>query len=172
MDDQRRTMTVTLLRSFRKTIADTSGRDGLEAGRLTFRYALLPFAGALPRAEAFRMLAALQAGIYTRQTGKRPSGFPALTGTDTARQFIEAKFGRLVVSAIKPPEQGKGLVVRLWNPSGRKQTETLQFWRAPKRAAYVTLGEARLKSPAPKVTGQTVTIEAAPHAIVSVRVEW
>src|SRR5262249_11910087 len=96
VDDQRRTMQVTLLRSFRKTVITAGEPDGLERGRLVFRYSLMPFAGKLPREEALRKLANLQTGISTRQTGKCPSGFPAMEGRESAVQsFMELQTGSL-----------------------------------------------------------------------------
>lgn len=172
-DDRRRTMQVTLLRSFRKTVGTSGEQDGLERGAVTHRYALMPFAGVLPRAEALREWAALQAGIVTRQTGVRPSGFPAMTGKEPAtRGLVELKAGRLAVSAIKPSEEGGGLVIRLWNPTGQRQTDTLQLWRKVKSARYTDLRELPTKGEgAPLVAGKTVAVTAGPHQIVTVHLE-
>lgn len=172
-DDRRRTMHVTLLRSFRKTVSTGGESDGLERGLIVHRYALKPFAGVLPRAEALRELAVLQTGVMTRQTGARPSGYPAMTGNEPAtRGFIEAQTGRLVVSAIKPAEDGVGLIIRLWNAEERRQTETLRLWRKAKVAHYTDLRELPTHGKeAPRVSGRDITVSAGPHSIVTVRVE-
>ncbi|MCS7048660.1 MAG: glycosyl hydrolase-related protein [Verrucomicrobiae bacterium] len=173
VDDQRRTMQVTLVRSFRKTVGTGGETDGLELGRLTYRFALMPFAGELDRAAVLREWARLQAGVFARQSGTRSSGFPPLAGTEpTKQQFLVAETGALAVSAIKPPEDGPGMIVRLWNPTDKPQRETLRFWRVPKRAYYVMLSEEPLSKPVPEQRGATVTVTAEPHAIVTVRVEW
>ena len=171
-DDRRRTMQVTLLRSFRKTVGTSGESDGLERGAIVHRYALMPFGGPLPRADALRELARLQAGVLTRQTGVRPSGYPAMAGTEPATQgFIEVKSGRLVVSSIKPAEQGGGLVIRLWNPTGRRQADTIRLWRKVKAADYADLGEQPLKgAEGPHVEGREIGISAGPHRIVTVLV--
>lgn len=173
VDDQRRTMQVTLLRSFRKTVSTGGETDGLERGSLTYRFALMPFAGQLNRPAVLREWARLQAGVITRQSGPRPSGFPPLAGKQSAtQQFLIAESGTLAVSAIKPPEDGPGMIVRLWNPSDKPQRETFRFWRAPRTARYVTLSEEPIAKPTPQRRGAAVTVSAGPHAIVTLRVEW
>lgn len=173
-DDNRRTLQVTLLRSFRKTITTGGEQDGLERGPITHRYALMPFAGVLPRSEALRELAILQSGIMTRQSGPRPSGYPAMAGTEQAnRSFVEVKGGKLTVSSMKPAEEGGGLVIRLWNPTARKQTETIRLWRTVKTARYTDLREMPAKGAgSPRVTGGGITVVAGPHQIVTVRVDF
>ncbi len=170
-DDARRTMLVTLLRSFRRTVATSGEPDGLEQGRITYRTMLMPFAGTLPRVEALNILAALQAGLITRQTGKCSSGYPDMAGEAAPVQgYVECKRGELVVSAIKPTESGGGLVVRLWNPTGRAATETLRFWRPVKGAKRLKLSEEPVQAAEPSIDGQTVTVEAGPHEIVTIGV--
>lgn len=167
-------MQVTLLRSFRKTVITSGEPDGLERGRLVYRFALMPFAGRLPRAEALRELAKLQTGVCSRQTGKRPSGFPPMEGREPSTQsFMELQTGSLIVSAIKPAEQGKGLVIRLWNPTAQARTETLRFWRTVANAELLHLNEeCDPKSPRPKRSGKTVSVRAAPHRIVTLHLTF
>jgi len=173
-DDSRRTMLVTLLRSFRKTIATGGETDGLERGKTTFQFALMPYANELPRAAALIELARLQAGLVTRQTGQRPSGFPAMTGDLPAtRSLIECLNGRLAVSAIKTPESGTGLVLRLWNPTSGPLEESLRFAQTVTDAEALLLSEEPDPSaPAPSVHDRIVTVTAAPHRIVTLRVTF
>ncbi|NUN93352.1 MAG: hypothetical protein HUU04_06190 [Verrucomicrobiae bacterium] len=170
-DDTRRTMQVTLLRAFRQTVGTSGERDGLEQGEIRLRYALMPYSGELPRAAICDEIARLQSGVYTRQTGARPSGFPAMKGTAPAtRGFLELARGTLVVSAIKPAEEGEGLVIRLWNPTGTTQKDALKFWRKPVAAERTRLDETHGERLA--VDGAIVRIAAAPHRIVTVRVRF
>ncbi|MCG3147944.1 MAG: Mannosylglycerate hydrolase [Verrucomicrobiae bacterium] len=174
VDDARRTLQVTLLRAFRKTVSTGGERDGLEPGRLVYRYALLPFAGRLPRAQALVELTKLQAGIFARQTGKRPSGFPPLTGKESATQgFMQLLNSHLVVAAIKPPETGPGLILRLWNPTGRTQREKIVFRHRIAAVRMLQLNEdpAANASRTPW-SGSGVTVQASAHQIVTLRVEF
>ena len=172
-DDVRRTMQVTLLRSTRKTVNTGGEPDGLQRGTLVYRYAAMPFAGRLPRAAALAELAKLQAGLCTRQTGKRPSGYPPMAGKAAATQsFVQVDDTQLVVSAIKPAEDGKGIVVRLWNPTSQPQRATVRFWKPVRRAQAVKLNEEPdADAPSPTVRGSAVTVKATAHRIVTLRVQ-
>jgi Alpha-mannosidase len=172
-DDRRRTMHFTLLRAFRQTIATGGEEGGQELGVRRFRFRLLPFSGRFPRSEALAQLARLQTGIFTRQTGPRPSGFPPMEGNQPAtRGFLEALTGTLPVSAIKAPESGPGLVVRLWNPHPHEARETLRFHRPVTAVSPLDLAERPAASCRAEIRNRhEVTITAAPHAIVTVRVE-
>ncbi len=184
-DDARRTMQVTMLRSFRRTIGTEGEHDGLEQGRIEYRYALMPFSGAFPAVEALREAAALQTGVITRQTGKRPSGhapmraaFKAPDDTQagalpcTGRSFLEQEGASLVLSAIKPSEDGQAVVVRLWNPTDVVQRETLRLGSEVRSAQYTDLREIPLDGgPALKVDGARITVSAEPHRIVTIRLE-
>jgi alpha-mannosidase len=171
-DDARRTMHITLMRSFRQTIVTAGEPDGLEKGVTTFRFALMPFGSELPRAEALSELARLQGGIVTRQTGKRPSGYPPMSGTEDATQsFIECQSGNLVVSAIKTPEEGEGLILRLWNPTAMARSEKVRFWQPVASVEAVALSEEPAGDPFNgKWQGNTLEVVAAPHRIVTLRV--
>ncbi|MBM4030763.1 MAG: hypothetical protein FJ291_03155 [Planctomycetes bacterium] len=170
-DDARRTMLVTLLRSYRRTVGTPGESDGLELGTLRYRYALMPFAGELPRAEALCQLARLQAGLITRQTGRQSSGYPLMAGSAASQSFVEQRAGALVVSAVKRAEDGSALIIRLWNPTGEACRETLTLWRPIRSAALVGLNEDPIAGAPPKARGNQVTLKAKPHAIVTLRVE-
>ena len=172
-DDARRTMQVTLLRSTRKTVNTGGEPDGLQRGTLVYRYAVMPFAGRLPRSAALAELAKLQAGLCTRQTGKRPSGFPPMAGKAPATQsFVQVDDTQLVVSAVKPAEDGEGIVIRLWNPTSQPQRATIRFWKPVRRAQAVKLNEEPdADAPSPAVRGAAVTVKATAHRIVTLRVE-
>jgi hypothetical protein len=61
--------------------------------------------------------------------------------------------------------------VRLWNPSDEKRSERLEFFRQPKSVVYTQLSED--DSPTPiKPNGNTVSMEAGPRKIVTVRVRF
>ncbi|MBT4823064.1 MAG: hypothetical protein HON70_45580, partial [Lentisphaerae bacterium] len=174
VDDVRRTMQVTLLRSFRRTAGTLGEIDGLELGRLAYRFSLTPFEGSPPKAELQRALTNLQAGLMTRQTGKAAAGFPPLEGTAAeAKAFLLQEEGTLVVSAVKPPERGEGIIVRLWNPTDVPAAEGLVFWRPVTRATIVDLGEEPIvDSPVLGVDGHRVELSAPPRGIVTLRIDF
>jgi alpha-mannosidase len=172
-DDARRTMQVTLLRGFRRTVATEGERDGLELGPIVCHYALYPYTGELPAVAVLTEAARLQSGVLTRQTGKRPSGYPPMTGSEVPWRSFVALEGELVLSAIKPPETGgSGLVVRLWNPTLRPQRATLTFSKPVRAAVYVRLDEEPLADiPTPVPDGATLSVAAEPGQILTISVE-
>ncbi len=173
-DDTRRTMQVTLLRAFRQTIGSGGEIDGQETGDINLRYTLMPFAGSLPRTAAMRELAQLQAGIFTRQTGPRSSGHPAMDGNaDATQTFAEQTDGELVLSTLKPAEtDDQTLIARLWNPTDSEQSATLRFAQAVTSATTVKLNEEpATDAPAPVIDGHTVRITTRGHGIVTLAVK-
>ena len=172
LDDDRRTMQVTLLRSFRFTVGTSGEPDGLELGSHRFRYQLMPFATELPRVQALEQLVRLQGGIITRQTGQFSSGYPEMTGSaPPERSFIELKGAHLIVSAVKPRAIGGGMVLRLWNPTDQPCTETISFHRTVRQAQYLQLSEEPITDRHPTVAGNDVTVSAQPHQIVTLALD-
>ena len=76
-----------------------------------------------------------------------------------------------MVSSIKPAEKGGGLVIRLWNPTGQRQADTIRLWRKVKAAGYTDLSEKPVMGVrVPRVAGKEISIMADPHQIVTVKV--
>lgn len=177
-NDPRRTMQVTLLRAFSHTVA-TSGEDGpQEQGTLAFRYALRPFAGELDAVDIMLAAHALQAGVWTRQDGCLASGYPPMQGTLEPRQtYLEQHERSLVVMAVKQPEEGSGLIVRLWNPAPDGRIETLRFAAPLADVAWLKLSEEpidRLESKTDRVEHQAnmLRVTVRGHGIATIRVRF
>jgi len=172
-DDQRRTMQVTLLRSFRRTFTTAGEPDGLEKGEIHLRYALMPFSGDLDKVLAIQTTNELQSGVLTRQSGKISSGYPKLSGDQNISQsFIEQLDQNLILSAIKNADVGNGLILRFWNPMDQSQTETIQFNKSIHEAEYCKLSEDSLPGKRPNMQGKRIIIEAGPRKIVTIRVRF
>ncbi|MBN1437129.1 MAG: hypothetical protein JW936_08630 [Sedimentisphaerales bacterium] len=175
LDDARRTMAVTLMRSFRLTVATNGETDGLELGQHSYRFKLMPFAGQLPRIQALNELAKLQTGTLTRQTqnGEFESGYPAMNGTmQPRRSFLSFQDNNLVPAAIKPQDAGGNLTIRLWNPCEKAQSETIKFYRPPKKAQYTDLAERAIADSEPQLKNDSVTVTAGPHQIITIAVDF
>jgi alpha-mannosidase len=129
----------------------------------------MPFAGAFPAATALAVAARLQAGIVVRQSGPRPSGFARLPVKGVAsRNYLAQLDGRLVCSTVKPAEDGKGLIVRLWNPGRRAASERLRLHGRFSSAVYCGVNE---EPTGERVTrsGNTFSVRAIPKRIVTIR---
>jgi alpha-mannosidase len=95
-----------------------------------------------------------------------------MSGTAPAtRHLIECLDGNLAVSAIKQAESGDALVLRLWNPGDQPLTENIRFWRTVISAEYAALSEVPTGAAPPARNGGEITISAAPHQIVTVKIQ-
>ncbi|MBU0712639.1 hypothetical protein KJ762_14795 [bacterium] len=172
-DDQRRSMQVTLLRSFRRTYATAGEPDGLEKGEIHHHFALMLFSGELDKGLAIQTATELQSGILTRQSGKISSGYPKLSGNQKTQQsFIEQVDRNLIISAIKNAEDGNGLILRLWNPTDQSQSEAVIFYKSLKEAEYCKLSEDKLTGKKPEIRENRLIVEAGPRKIVTMRVRF
>jgi len=158
-DDDRRTLALTLYRSFARTVG-TEGEPGGELlQNLEFEYALYPYAGEADRGKLVRMVAELQAGVQ-RYYAKEPVA---------AQSLIELAGSPAVVStAVKPADDGQGIVVRLWNTGGEAADAELRVAANIKSASLCDLGEGDYE--ALKAKGNSVALQVAPYALASVRI--
>jgi mannosylglycerate hydrolase len=133
-------------------------------GRHVFRYALLPHApGEEPEllteeSERFHLpLLAL---------GRKSEPEPSLPMS----LFSLSPPGQLVLSAVKEAEDGHGVIVRLYNPSGKNLKALLGSERKILKAALVRLDEEFVKKL--DVGGEgDIRFSVAPSSIVTVRLE-
>jgi alpha-mannosidase/mannosylglycerate hydrolase len=172
IDDKRRTLSVTLLRSFRRTWGTSGEYDALEKGPHRFSYIIAPCCDS-SRYELLQMLEAHKSGILVRQTGKLSSGFPAMSGTDMPRKcFIELLDKKLMTSSIKPTENGNNIIIRLWNPANSRQIERVKCPKPIKSAKYLKLSEKVIADSAPAIKDNILTVDASPHEITTILVEF
>ena len=146
IDDARRTMQIVLLRSYRRTIGNVSEPDGLELGKFDLKYRIMPFAGKLQKAAMMIENAKLQTGLMTSQTGKLKSGFPEMKGDKNPRiSFVKQEGTNLVLSAFKSNKAGD-LVIRMWNPENKVQSDTLTFYKNVKSVKLLNMAEEEIKN--------------------------
>lgn len=116
--DAARTVRLTLLRCYAMRIFenDYSHEDsGCQCpGRQVFRYAVMPHAGDWAAGGVWQAAERFNLKLLACQIGPSDCG-----SQPTDRSFLELKPESLHVSAIKRSENGKGWVVRLFNPLAR-----------------------------------------------------
>lgn len=137
----------------------TDGEPGGQIlGRHEFRYALLPYAGALDRAEALRLTATLQAGVYRHYSGE------ALA----ERSIIALEGNRSVVAtSIKPAWGSDDVVVRLWNTGGEAAAAALSVDADVRAAWSCNLNEEKRHEL--QIRDGKVTVEVPPYGLATVR---
>ena len=169
-DRPNRPIALTLFRGFAKTVGNEGDVDGQMLGQTTHDYWIYPHGGPLPAVELLRLGQRLAAGvecIYTeaprlkRLRGKSP--LPA------AGSWFKPGPGPLVVTVVKRSEDGEVVIVRAFNPTDEAVRQRFEFIVPVKSAHTANL----LEEPQEPVTrrGKTVTVDAAPKQIVTLRVE-
>lgn len=170
-DDKRRTMFVTLLRSFRRTWGTSGETDCLEKGHHSYKYLIAPCSDSSCY-DLLQQLETHKAGILVRQTGKLSSGFPAMSGADTPmKSYITLLDNKLIVSSIKPDKNKNSIIMRLWNPTDSTQTEKIKFFKPIKRAKYLKLSEDVIEHSSPSIEQGCIIVEASAHRIVTILIE-
>jgi alpha-mannosidase len=131
-------------------------------GRHVFEYALVPhtgtWAGVFPQAHAFA--APLRAEPAAVQAGPLP----------LAQSFVEVSPDSLVVSAIKQPEGGAGLIVRCWNTAETPVEGRVRLCWPFARATRVNLNEEEMGEVA-QDGADAVRLAVRGREIVSLRFE-
>ncbi len=79
--------------------------------------------------------------------------------------------GSAVISGIKAAEDGKGVIVRLYNPIGTSTTARLALMKAP-RAAHTVDAMEQPAAGSAAVVGNTVTLQLGPNRLQAVRIEF
>ena len=102
-------------------------------GRHTFHYALIPHRG--DWRSAFALADAYQSDL---RAASRPAGPGRLP---PRLSFIRIEPDALRVSAVKLPEEGSGLILRLWNIEDHPVTGTVRLWRSFAQAVRTGMDE-------------------------------
>ncbi len=127
-----------------------------QEGPVLFRYVLRPHRGYDPAAATRLAVACTQPLLPVRARGPRPSGPPRLTVSSPD----------VLVTGLKPSDDGRGLIVRLWNASPREAETRLTWSRPAPRSVWLSdTGEQRHGR-----AGHTLTLPG--QGLVTLRAEW
>lgn len=157
------TIAVTLMRAFKRTVLPPYiGRGELQQ-KMTFAWRIVPFTGTPDFVALANLQQEFHLGVRVRQT--RGSGPEAGT-------FAALKKGLAMLSALKPAADGCGIIVRLYNPTGKAVSDALTFSTAFTSAVEVNHAEERLKGAKPLAAGCTFKIDLPPHRIRTWRLRF
>ena len=98
-------------------------------------YALYPHAGDWADGEVFKETENFNLPIRIAQVGRHAGKLPK------SLSFIELEPASLVLAAVKVAENGKSLVVRLFNPTEKAVNGSLKVYKPVKKARTITLEE-------------------------------
>ncbi|WP_421904653.1 alpha-mannosidase [Mameliella sp.] len=133
--------------------SSTSPDPGADQGQHRFTYALLPHAAdpALVRGEARRL----------------NDPVIALTGTNTVAPLVSCVADNVVLETLKPAEDGRGFILRLYEADRRRGPVRLSFGRAMQEVAICDLLENEL---APiNIEDNSISLILKPFEILSLR---
>jgi mannosylglycerate hydrolase len=138
-------------------------------GPHTFRYSLIPHAGDYRQTHALAY--GFQADLRALVTDAHPapSALGEAKGLPARLSFVTVEPSALEVSAVKEPEDGRGLIVRCWNVGGDPVEGTIQLWRPFRRALRVNLAEEGTAELAHDA--DAVTLPVRGREVVTVRFE-
>ena len=169
-DTPSRTLSLTLLRCVRSLIC-TEFRVGTERpqdrgsqclGEHTFRYAIYPHAGNWDQAEVWQEAEMFAVGPRVAEFG---------TGGGEGILELEQSFLKVSknirVSAVKQSDDGKALIVRLFNPAIENRQATITCFCQIKSAETVNLLEE--KQIELSVAGQNIEVDVPAKKIVTVK---
>ena len=133
-----------------------------DEGEHRFTYSLFPHTGDWTAAGVAREAFALNAPL-----------FPVVAEAEALPQefsLVEAEGLELAIGSLKLAEDGRGMILRLYEPHGARGECTLRFARRVERVECVNLLE---ESAAPlEVHQDAVQLEVRPFEVVTLRVDW
>jgi alpha-mannosidase len=134
-------------------------------GTHTFRYALLPHAPDEPAASVLLQRESERFHLPVLPVRRKNETPPAMESS-----FVSVSEGPLTLSAIKESEDGEGIIVRLYNPTGAPVEGVLKFNRLLRRAFLTRLDE-QPEGPLEVREGSGVAIAAPPFGVITVKVQ-
>jgi len=128
-------------------------------GRHVFHYSVVPHRGTWEEAAA--QARAFAAPLRAVAVEAHPGPLPPTLG------FLDVEPASVVVSAVKPAEDGEGFVVRVYNPTDADAQARLRVWRHLLRAELANLNESGLEDL--PVDGSTVRFPVRAGQVVTLR---
>lgn len=147
MGDDRRTLAVTLMRGFHKTVGndDYKQLDGELLGKLHFAYRLMPLTPETSEGHVLRCRDAMQAGVQLYTMLVEP-GYAMEPG----QSFLKLEGENVLLSVLKRPEdlQENAVVVRVFNASDAQSEAVLTFCHPVGDACLTDLLEQKTENAA------------------------
>ncbi len=157
----KRSLCLTLFRSFYKTILTEGEEDGELQGPLEFDYLLYPFSRVFEPLEALRIVNQAQAGIRYHHANALPA----------AKSFLRFENGSALVTAIKPSADGTGGVIRLWNPTDEEVHERITLGVPLETAVACDLKEEPFARIDPTSDGE-IDVRVSAHGLRTILFTW
>jgi len=162
LDDEVRTLAITLLRGFHRPVATDGQPGGQILGQHTFTYAIAPFGGPDDLSRLLSLRDRLATDVRLRQTD---SGFGV---TQRVASLLRIEPEEVRLSALKPAADGRGLILRLYNPLARDTTANVAMGVALKGIVATHASEEDDGHMLP-LQGNTFAVAVPAKKIISLR---
>jgi alpha-mannosidase/mannosylglycerate hydrolase len=126
-DEPRRTLALTLLRGFRRTVFTDGEEGGQSLGRHQFRYRLVPLAGKPSVTRLAELAQQTAAGVRAVQVLRRMQARQDDRKLPRSLGQLSLRPGRVIVSSVRRRLNTDELEVRVFNADDEELTETLSF---------------------------------------------
>jgi alpha-mannosidase len=166
-DVPERTLALTLLRGFRRTIFTDGEEGGQSLGRHDFCYRLVPLAGEPPRTRLAELGQQIAAGIRAVQVLPRMQADAGERRLPRSLGQLSLRPGRLVVSSLRRRPDTALLELRMFNLYEEELTETLTFNRPVASATLVDF-DGNKRDTLPVDADGSVTLKVPAKKIASV----
>ncbi len=162
-DDQARTLAITLLRGFQRPIATDGQPGGQILGQHTFTYAIAPLTAAADLGRILALRDQLATGVRASQSD---DGFGV---AQRAASLLHVAAEGVRLSALKPAADGRGVILRLYNPL-KAATTAVVTPGFPFKSVTAVNGNEEDGQPTP-IKGQRFEVAVPGKRIVSVRLQ-
>lgn len=136
LDDERRTLSMVLIRSVNAPGVAALVQKGAQCqGPQEFRYAVCPHEGDWEKGDLFKEARMHNLGLKIVNTTGHAGELPETLS------FVRVVPENLVLSAVKPAEDGGKTILRFWNPSDKAISSKLEFYRDVSSVQEVNLNE-------------------------------
>jgi len=132
--------------------------------RLTFEYALYLHDGDWERGEVYKYAqeytTPLLGTAFRQYTAKMPSNL----------SFFLVEPTELLISALKPTEDGKGIAIRFYNVTGKTVKGTVKYAFNPKKVYWSKMNEKKIEEI--EISNGKMEIEVGAHKVVTLIAEY
>jgi len=136
-----------------------------DQGLHEFTYALLPHAGTFQDAGVIRAAAELNVPLMAKEAAPSSGKLPV------SWSFVQSDNEAVIVETLKPAEDGKGLILRLYESHGSHARATLTFSGTLNAVEHVDLLEEPLAADVGlEHAGERVSLRLRPFQVVTLRV--
>lgn len=165
IDDEPRTVAITLLRAFGRFTFDRPTPGSQCLGHHFYRFGIHPHEGSWSTAQLPQKTLEFITQVQALESAPTKGQMP------TKQSFLSLSPSTIQISGTKQSEDGKALIVRFWNPLDEPQEVTLEAGLRIRKAEILTLEEKHEKKLAVKQS-KTVTLTAPKKKIITVALRF